>query len=313
MRIGSARIPHTRGWGLVLAFIAACISGVAIFVNAEYVGQVEDATVYTTGKNAIAAAVLLAILFATNARRSEAPREPIPAPKRAGLIALGAIGGSVPFILFFEGLQRSGSPVQAGFIHKTLIVWVTLLALPILHERLTRLHGAAIALLLVGQASLVDELGSLQLDAGGIMVLAATLLWSIEFVLAKHLLGSFRSPVVAAARLGIGLVFLGAYVLATGRADEFALLTSEQWTWMIVTGVILAAFVASWFAALSRAQAVDVTAMLVFGQVVTSTLTSVIAGASIRADLLGLGLITIGVIAAAGAAMRTRVAVPGTP
>jgi uncharacterized membrane protein len=153
----------------------------------------------------------------------------------------------------------------------------------------------------------------LQLDAGGIMVLAATLLWSIEFVLAKHLLGSFRSPVVAAARLGIGLVFLGAYVLATGRADEFALLTSEQWTWMIVTGVILAAFVASWFAALARAQAVDVTAMLVFGQVVTSTLTSVIAGASIRADLLGLGLITIGVIAAAGAAMRTRVAVPGTP
>jgi drug/metabolite transporter (DMT)-like permease len=312
MKAGGMRIPHTRGSGLALAFVAACISGIAIFVNAEYVGQVEDATVYTTGKNAVAAALLLTALLLGSARKARPRRATLAPRQRLGLIALGVIGGSIPFVLFFEGLARAESPVQAGFIHKTLIVWVALLAVPLLHERLTALHVGAIALLLVGQASLVDGLGSLRFDAGGIMVLIATLLWSIEFVLAKHLLGSLPTPVVAAARLGIGVVFLGAYVLVTGRADEFAGLTGEQWLWMVVTGVILAAFVATWFGALSRAQAVDVTAVLVFGQIVTSALTSATNGVSIRADLLGLGLILAGVIAVAGATLRSRDAIPGT-
>jgi len=306
----SRGIPRTHGWGLALAFVAACISGVAIFVNAHYVAEVEDATVYTTAKNAVAAMLLLAILGVGAVRSTEPRPDRSKKVNLAGLIALGAIGGSVPFVLFFEGLARSESPVQAGFIHKTLIVWVALLAVPILKERLTLLHVGAIVLLLVGQASLVDGLGSLRFDTGGVMVLAATLLWSVEFVLAKHLLGSMDSTALAAARLGIGIVFLGAYVLATRRVDELFSLTGEQWIWVFVTGAILAAFVASWYAALARAQAVDVTAVLVFGQIVTSTLTSAATGVSISADVLGLGLILAGVIAAGAATLRPRESIP---
>jgi hypothetical protein len=40
-------IPHTRGWGLALAFCTACISGAAVYVNAYLVVQNDAATVYT--------------------------------------------------------------------------------------------------------------------------------------------------------------------------------------------------------------------------------------------------------------------------
>ena len=52
-----------------------------------------------------------------------------------GCSRVAVVGGSVPFVLFFEGLARAEA-TQAAFIQKTLVVWVALLAVPLLHERL---------------------------------------------------------------------------------------------------------------------------------------------------------------------------------
>ena len=49
-------------------------------------------------------------------------------------LGVGVIGGSVPFVLFFEGLARAEA-TQASFIQKTLVIWVALLAVPLLRER----------------------------------------------------------------------------------------------------------------------------------------------------------------------------------
>ena len=51
----------TRAIGVGFAFVAAVISGVAVFVNSKGVSHFEDATVYTTAKNAIAGGLLLAL------------------------------------------------------------------------------------------------------------------------------------------------------------------------------------------------------------------------------------------------------------
>ena len=59
----------------------------------------------------------------------------------------------MPFVLFFEGLARASS-TQAAFLNKTLVLWVALLAVVILKERLQVWHWIAIGLLLVGQAGL---------------------------------------------------------------------------------------------------------------------------------------------------------------
>ena len=104
------------------------------------------------------------------------------------------------------------------------------------------------------------------------MILAATLMWAVEVVLVKALLGGLSSWTVGIARMGIGSVVLIAWCLVRGLGGSLVGLTAAQWGWVLLTGAILAAYVATWFAALARAQAVDVTAVLVIGALVTAVL-----------------------------------------
>jgi drug/metabolite transporter (DMT)-like permease len=281
----------TRATGIALAFVAALISGVAIFVNGHAVQHFGDATVYTTAKNAVAGLLLLALA----APLLGGPRSQVPQIRRhpLGLAAIAVIGGSIPFVLFFEGLSRAEA-TQAAFIQKTLIVWVAIIAVPLLHERLGWPHLAAIALLVAGQAWLVGDAGTVAFGSGEAMILAATLLWAVEVVVAKKLLADLDSRLLGMARMTLGTLVLLGWVLVSGRADELFSLSGDQWSWALLTGLILAGYVATWFAALARAQAVDVTAVLVFGAVVTAVLSRVADGASF--DLGGVILITAGAI-----------------
>lgn len=284
----------TRATGIALALATATISGFAVFLNGYAVKRFEDATAYTTAKNGVAAVllILLAVPVLTRAG-SEGAAAPRPRTRRhwLGLVAVGVIGGSVPFVLFFEGLSRASS-TEAAFIHKTLVIWVALLAVPLLGERLSWAHWAAIALLIAGQAVLVGDAGTVTLGSGELMIFGATLLWSVEVVVVKRLLASLAAPTLAAARLGIGLVVLLGFVVLSGRWDELTGYGTEQWGWALLTGVILTGYVATWYAALARAQAVDVTAVLVLAAIVTALLNAGYAGTSL--DVLGLGLIAAG-------------------
>ena len=100
------------------------------------------------------AAIVLVAALAVACRRL--PREgftarAVPPPWRVAAVAV--VGGSVPFILFFEGLARVTS-ADAAFIQKSLVIWVALLAVPLLRERISPWHLAAIAALIWGQAIL---------------------------------------------------------------------------------------------------------------------------------------------------------------
>jgi len=106
------------------------------------------------------------------------------------------------------------------------------------------------------------------------MILAATILWAVETVLVRRLVRSVPSDILAALRLGLGVVVLLAFLLATGKLAAIAALTVGQWAWIIGTGVILAGYVALWFAALRRAPASVVTSALVVGAVVTGALSA---------------------------------------
>jgi len=291
-----------RAVGIALAFVTATISGFAIFVNSYAVKHFSDATVYTTAKNGVAGVFLVLLALAASRRPSDrGARVPRAGRGRLAVIAVAVVGGSVPFVLFFEGLTRA-SATQAAFIQKTLVVWVALLAVPLLGERLRLAHVAAIAALVAGQAALLGHTGTITFGSGEAMILAATLLWSVEVVLVKWLLRSLAPSVLAAARLGLGTLLLLGYVLVSGRWDGLAGLSSSQWAWALLTGVILTGYVATWYAALARAPAVDVTAVLVFGAIVTAVLDAGFRGVSL--DLLGLALITVGVALVARLALR---------
>ena len=262
------RIPSSANWGAGLALATAAISGVAIYLNAFAVRQVPDPAVYTTLKNGVAALALLA-LVGIGAR---AEVRSLRGRQWAALAVLGLIGGSVPFLLFFTGLAQATAP-GAAFIHKTMFVWVALLAVPLLGERLGWVQVAALGLLLAGQLVVAAPSG-MAWGSGETLIAAGTLLWSLEVIVARRLLGSgvMSSSVAAAGRMGFGMIVLLGYLAFSGRLGGMADLGAAGWAWVIVTGLLLTGFVATWYAALRRAPASVVTSILVVGAVVTAAL-----------------------------------------
>ncbi|HET8657729.1 MAG TPA: EamA family transporter [Micromonosporaceae bacterium] len=293
--------------GVRLAFLAAAVSGFAVFINGYGVRAVPDATVYTTAKNLVAAALLgAAALAVPRLRRPPATGPALRRPARlAGLAAVAVVGGAVPFVLFFEGLARASS-THAAFIHKTLFLWVALFAAPLLGERLRALHAVAAALLVGGLVLLDGDLAGFAFGGGELLVLAATLLWTVEVVVAKRLLRGVAPATLALARMGGGVALLVGWVALTGRLDTLLGLGGRGWLWAVATGAVLGCYVLTWFTALARAQAVDVAAILVAGAVLTGVLNAAVRG--IAVDLAGIGLLAAGaaVVAVAAAAAGGR-------
>jgi drug/metabolite transporter (DMT)-like permease len=259
--------------GVLLAFATAVISGLSVYLNSFGVKLVSDAAVYTTAKNAVAAIVLVGLALALGGRREALA---LGARNRAGLVAIAMIGGSVPFVLFFGGLALATAPT-AAFIHKTMFIWVALMAGPFLAERLGIAPILALGVLLVGQILILPPLG-ISWGTGETLIGLATLIWAVEVVLAKRVLGRVRSPIVGVARLGIGLIVLVGFLLATGRVAGIMALDATGWTWVAATGVLLAGYVGTWMAALRRAPATEVTSVLVLGAIITAALTAVSRG-----------------------------------
>jgi drug/metabolite transporter (DMT)-like permease len=188
------------------------------------------------------------------------------------------IGGSIPFVLFFSGLALATAPT-AAFIHKTLFVWVALLAVPLLGERLGLIPVAALGVLLVGQVLMTPPTG-VGWGPGETMIAAATLLWSVEVIVAKRLLVDVSAPLLAASRMGLGALFLVGYLALSGRLAGLAALPSEALIWILATGVLLAGYVSTWYGALRLAPATTVTSILVLAAVGTGVLSALTTGAA---------------------------------
>jgi drug/metabolite transporter (DMT)-like permease len=288
---------HSRRTGLLLALATACISGVSIFVNSNGVKAYGSAAVYTTAKN-VTAAIILGAIVAVGARRGTRLTRPTGRRQWATLAGVAVIGGSVPFVLFFEGLARA-TATQAAFLHKSLVIWVAILAVVVLKEKLSAVHYLAIALLVAGQIGLNGGLSGILAvfgDSGAMMVLGATLLWSVEVVISKRLLADVTPWTLSIARMGGGAVVLVAWSAINGTIGKIVPASSAQWGWVAVTGLLLAAYVATWHNALARAQAVDVTAVLVAGALITALLSGAFKGVGLAPALPWNGLILAGTV-----------------
>jgi drug/metabolite transporter (DMT)-like permease len=260
---------HVVGVGLGLAAMTALVSGVSVFLNATAVRSVGDPVLFTTLKNGVAAAMLVGLAAAIVPRAAPMIRS-LNRRSIGGLVALGVIGGSIPFVLFFTGLAQASAPA-AAVIHKTLFVWVALLAVILLRERLGGLQVAALGVLLVSQL-LVTPPDGITWTSGETLIAIATGLWAIEVILAKRILARVPSPIAAASRMGIGLALLAGYLAVTGGMSGIGALGPEQWAWVLVTGLLLSVYVATWYAALRRAPATAVTAILTLGAPITAAL-----------------------------------------
>lgn len=307
--------------GVAVAGVTALISGVSVFVNSYGVRAVSSPAVYTTAKNLVATLVLGGVsLGAWWARRrgiGSSPSNFVTPPGRTresdharagvarllGLAYVGVVGGGLAFVLFFNGLARS-EPAPAAFWRDTLVVWVAVLATPLLRERLRWWNVAAIFLLILGEVTVTGGVGPLAANRGETYVLAATVLWAVEVVVARRLLLSLAPATLSLARMGLGALTLLVYLAASGSLGALASLDDGQLVWALWTGLLLGAYVATWMTALARARALDVTSVLVASALITWLLQLVAGTATPAPASLGLVLIAAGALLVALSATR---------
>ena len=275
--------------GILLAFLASVISGVAIFYSKIAVAKIPP-LVLTTSRNFYVGLIFL-ILFLFTGRFAELKKLK---KKQLLLLALiGLIGGALPFYLFFTGLQYVPA-IEANLIQKTLFIWVTILAFILLKEKVTFTHLISFALIFL--ANFYFAKVNLVLGKGELMILAATVLWSVENIIAKKVLKDISSEMVGLFRMGIGGIFLMLTTILTGKVGFFQTINNQQLTIILIGGTILFFYVFTWYKALKYAPASLVTLILTFAVVVGNILNGSFAGVKILSkDIYTSLLITIAI------------------
>ncbi|MFH0829239.1 MAG: DMT family transporter [Candidatus Kerfeldbacteria bacterium] len=253
----------------LLALATATISGFSNYIGKIGVTAVKDPLVFTTLKNAIVALLLVGIILCFKQWREI---RTLTRKHWTKLIAIGIIGGSVPFALFFIGLAGT-SALNASLIHKSLFLWVLLLAIPILKERMTGLQWAGIGLIAVANLFVGGFIG-FKLNIGELMILGATLFWAIENIIAKVALKDISSTTVAAARMVVGSIVLYGVVGIRGGGGAIAHVNATQWGWTLLSSALLLGYVLTWYAALKRAPATYVATLLVPATLITNVLSA---------------------------------------
>ncbi|MEK7130492.1 MAG: DMT family transporter [Patescibacteria group bacterium] len=255
---------------IALALLTAVFSGVNNFITKIAVTAVKDPVVFTTLKNAIVAVFLIGIIIVWKKRSELAKLTP---RQKKLLILIGIIGGSIPFILYFTGLKQT-SALNASLIHKTLFVWVAIMAVPILKEKIGWLQFAAMGLLFGGTIA-VGGFQGFKLNGGELMILGATLFWAVENIIAKFVLRDVSSILLAGARMILGSIILFAVVLFQNKAQMMTGLSLIQWSWTLLTSVLLLGYVISWYTALKYAPVTVVASLLVPATLITNILTAI--------------------------------------
>jgi uncharacterized membrane protein len=253
--------------GIIFAFITAIISGISIFYNKLVIVSGIDPLVLNIIKNGGAAIILTIILFSSSIKQE------LPKLKKRDwlrLVTIALIGGSIPFILYFEGL-RTVTASNANFIHKTLFLYVAGMAIPILHEKLNIFQIIGYFVLLWGNI-ILSGLPQMRFGSGEMFILCATLLWSLEAIIAKVTLQNIDSKIVSWARMFLGCILLIIYALIQGKLPLILGLDPKYIFPIFISSILLASYAGLYFKALNLAPTTYVTAILILATPVTNIL-----------------------------------------
>ena len=252
--------------GLFFVLGTAIISGISIFINKFGVKGI-DAYLFTGAKNIIVATFLFSlIILAMDFKKLKE----LSKKDYAKLFLIGLFGGSIPFLLFFKGLQLT-SASQGAFIHKTMFLWVGILALIFLREKLNKGIVIGAVLLLAGNFLLL-KLNNFVFSSGDLLILAATLFWSIETIISKQALKSLDSKVVAFGRMFFGSLLILVFLLATNKITLIGALNNAHILWILITSLFLLGYVYTWYSGLKHIKASVAASIMLLGSVITTVL-----------------------------------------
>ncbi|MBU2638592.1 MAG: DMT family transporter [Nanoarchaeota archaeon] len=252
--------------GILLVFLTAVISGFSIFINKFGVKGINP-YVFTFSKNIVVALLLFSIILAFKEIKA---LKKLKKSQWLNLALVGLIGGSIPFLLFFKGISIISS-ANAAFIHKLMFLFVAVLAVAFLKERLNKKFLIAAALLLAGNFLLLKFTWT-GIGVGEVLVLIATLFWAGENVLSKHLLQTISPRIVAFGRMFFGSLFIFLFLFASGNIAPLASMGAGHWIWVLVTSVLLFGYVITWYTGLKYVDVSVAASVLLVGSVITALL-----------------------------------------
>jgi len=274
--------------GILLSLFTAGISGVSIFANAVFVSKT-DPLIFAIIRNAAVAICLTVILGATGHGKRLAA---LSKKEWGALLAIGAVGGGIPFALFFTGLAQIGA-VNGNILQKTLFLWVALIAVPVLKERISKVQLIGYVTLFIGMFFFGGTF-TIVPKAGTWLVMGATILWAFEQVIAKVTLNTVPSTIVAWGRMVFGLPFLVAAVFIFGKLGLLMSATSYVFAPVVASSILLTIYVMTWYSALSTAPATLVSSVLVFAPVVTAAMSLIV----LKKPILGQQVVMVALLIA---------------
>jgi len=283
--------------GIALAYLTAIVSGIAVFVNSFGVLTL-DSTAYTLLKNALVAGVLGALCVSLGNWREflSLNRKQV-----LMLLFIGVVGGGIAFALYFAGVAMTGGAV-GSFLYRLLFIFAAAIGVVALREKFSWKTAAGVLAVLAGDYILLGG-AALALSEGALLILAAAVLWAIEYAVAKKALENLSPTVVGAASLGIGAPVLLAILAYNGKISVLGQVSVVSFAWIAVGAAFLTIFTTLWYSALKHATLISSTAALTLGGPITALLSFALAGKALTVvQAGGFLLLAAGVIFVVGTA-----------
>ncbi len=249
--------------GLKLVLMTAIISGFSIFLN-KFGVKGMNPYVFTFLKNSAVAVFLLSLILLLKDKTIFS----LSKKQYIKLGAIGLFGGSIPFLLFFKGLQLT-SAASAGFIHKTMFIWVTVLAFVFMKERINKKFLVPALLVVLGNFLLLS-INSFSWGMGETWVLVATLFWSVENIISKNALKDLDGKTIAFGRMFFGSLFILMFLVFSGNIQGIVNLSLSQVLWTGFTSLLLLGFVYTYYNGLKFVSPTTATSILLLGSPITT-------------------------------------------
>lgn len=276
--------------GLLLILFTALVSGFSIFINSSGVKGF-DPSVFTFTKNILVGVLLFALVLGI---KQFSVLKTLSKKQWLQLGGIGLIGGSIPFLMFFKGLQMA-SGVTGAFIHKLLFIFVAIFAMIFLKEKLSKSYLLGAALLIGGTYLMIRP--NFVFSTAHLLILGATLLWAAENTLSKHVLKDLPGTVVAFGRMFFGSIFIFGFLLATGKTAIITSMSLSQYLWIALTAFFLLLYVFTYYNGLKHVKVTTATCVLALGAPITTILSWVFNGVAVALpQAFGMLLILAGVV-----------------
>ena len=280
--------------GYFLVFLTAVISGISIFIN-KFGVAVINSNIFIFLKNLVVAVLLssLLILFKDWQKLKKLTKK-----HWFLLISIGLVGGSIPFLLFFKGLSLINA-AQGSFWHKTMFIYVIILASIFLKEKIDKKFLLGGLLLILGNLILLNKL-PIAINKGDVLVILATIFWAIENIISKYALRETEPRIVAWARMFFGSLFIFLFLLVTNQLELIGSLGFKQISWVLVSAILLLGYVITWYEGLKFVPVSQATVILILGLPITTFLSFVAGGKVGLQEILSGVLIILGVMLVLG-------------